>query len=158
RSRMVKLTGNAKAAFMTREVVCPSGDVENALSDPTKVSLSGSCESGLYMNLFQLQSTSTDVTVSITNLIGFDPTNATNYGVMICDSSTNTIEMCTKATAAHIPTMTIVTSKTYVKFTVPNTFPSYPAGTANQGQGLTFYVITQQPTPLPTTLPRIGIH
>jgi hypothetical protein len=99
--------------------------------------------------------------VAIGKLVGFNnPANVNNYGVMICDSPTNTIEMCTNdPTGTHIPNITAVAAKTSVTFTVPNTFPTYPAGTAQQGQGLTFFVITnQQAAPLPIGLPSVGIR
>ena len=158
RSQSITLAANGKKATMTREIICLNQDVENAFPSPT-LTLSGSCDSGVYMYLFQFQSTSANVGVSIGKLSGFVPTNANNFGVMICDSPTNTIEMCTNdPTGTHIPNITAVASKTAVTFTVPNTFPTYPAGTAQQGQGLTFFVITQQAAPLPISLPTVGIR
>jgi hypothetical protein len=158
RSRASSLTINGKKAIMTREIVCLNQDVENAFPSPT-LTLSGSCDSGVYMYVFQFQSTSTNVGVAIGRLVGFDPTNVNNFGVMICDSPNNTIEMCTNdPTGTHIPNITASPAKTAVTFTVPNTFPTYPAGTPEQGQGLTFFVITRQPTPLPIALPTVGIR
>jgi len=162
RSKSIPLAANGKKATMTREIVCLSQDVENAFPSPT-LTLSGSCDKGDYMHVFQFQSTSANLGVSIGKLVGFDPSNANNFGVLICDSSTNTIAMCTNdPTGTHIPNFTAVAGKTSVTFTVPNTFPTYPAGTAEQGQGLTFFVITQQgsplPIPLPIGLPSVGIR
>jgi hypothetical protein len=157
RSKSIPLAANGKTATMTREIICLNQDVENARPSPT-LTLSGSCDSGFYMYLFQFQSTSANVGVSIGKLSGFVPTNANNFGVMRCDSPTNTIEMCTNDDGTHIPNITAVASKTTVTFTVPNTFPTYPAGTAQQGQGLTFFVITQQAAPLPISLPTVGIR
>lgn len=158
RSRAISLAANGKIATSTREIICLKQDVENAFPSPTLI-LSGSCDSGVYMYLFQFQSTSANVGVSIGKLSGFDPTNVNNFGVMICDSPTNTIEMCTNdPTGTHIPNITAVAAKTAVTFTVPNTFPTYPAGTAQQGQGLTFFVITRQAAPLPIALPTVGIR
>jgi hypothetical protein len=158
RSKSIPLAANGKTATMTREIICLNQDDENAFPSPT-LTLSGSCDSGVYMYLFQFQSTSANVAVSIGKLVGFVPTNVNNFGVMICDSPTNTIEMCTNdPTGTHIPNFTVVAGKTSVTFTVPNTFPTYPAGTAQQGQGLTFFVITQQGVPLPIGLPSVGIH
>jgi hypothetical protein len=158
RSISVPLTANGKKATMTQEVICINQDVEASLGSPT-LSLAGSCDSGVYMHLFQYQSIALNVGVAIGRLNGFNPTNSTDYGVLICDSPSNTIEMCTNdPTGTHIPNMTITTTKTSVLFTVPNTFPSYPAGTAQQGQGLTFYVITRQSTPLPLAVPTAGIR
>jgi hypothetical protein len=158
RSKSITLTVTGKKATMTREIICLSQDVENAFSSPT-LTLSGSCDTGDYMYLFQFQSTSVNLGVSIGRLSGFDPSNVNNFGVMRCDSPTNTIEMCTNDDGTHIPNFTTSTTKTSVTFTVPNTFPSYPAGTAQQGQGLTFFVITsQQAAPLPISLPSVGIR
>jgi len=157
-SRDKSLAANGKKATMRREIICLSQDVENAFPTPT-LTLSGSCDTGDYMYLFQLQSTSANVRVTIGQLSGFDPSNANNFGVMICDSTTNTIEMCTNdPTGTNIPNITASTTKTSVTFTVPNTFPTYPAGTPQQGQGLTFFVITKQATPLPIALPKVGIR
>lgn len=158
RSISVPLTANGKQATMTREVICLNEDVEASFPSPT-VNLSGSCDSGVYMNLFQYQSTALNVGVAIGRLAGFNPTNTSDYGVMICDSASNTIEMCTNdPSGTNIPNMTVTTTKTSVLFTVPNTFPIYPAGTAQQGKGLTFYVITRQSTPLPLAVPTAGIR
>ncbi|HKB98590.1 MAG TPA: hypothetical protein VKD23_07380 [Terriglobales bacterium] len=161
RSKAIPLAANGKTATMTREIVCLNQDVENAFPSPT-LSLSGSCDSGSYLFLFQFQSTSANVGVSIGKLVGFVPGNVNNFGVIICDSSANTIEMCSNdPTGTHIPNFTAVAAKTSVTFTVPNTFPTYPAGTAQQGQGLTFFVITQQAAPLaplPIGLPSVGIR
>jgi hypothetical protein len=68
---------------------------------------------------------------------------------MICDSPDNTIALCTNAPATNIPNITTTTTNSSVTFTVPGTFPTYPKGTAQQGQGLTFFVIIQQTPPLP---------
>jgi hypothetical protein len=155
--RATSLAANGKLATMTREIICLTQDDENAFPSPT-LTLSGSCDTGDYMYLFQFRSTSVNVGVAIGKLSGFASTNVANFGVMICDSPTNTIEMCTNATAANIPSFTTSTTKTSVLFTVPGTFPSYPAGTAQQGQGLTFFVITKQAAPLPIALPSVGIR
>lgn len=160
RSVPIKLSANGKAAFVSREISCfPNQDVENALISPKQTS-AGSCDTGDYMFLFQFQSTSANVSVVISRLQGFNGlSDPTAYGVMICDPNQgNTIEMCTNATAAQIPSITATPGKGGVTFTVPGTFPTYPAGTAQQGQGLTFYVITQQTNPLPLAQPGVGIR
>ena len=158
RNRAKSLAANGKKATMRREIICLNQDVENAFPAPT-LTLSGSCDSGVYMHLFQFQSTAANVGVAIGQLSGFDPSNANNFGVMICDSPNNTIEMCTNdPTGTHIPNITVSTTNNSVTFTVPNTFPAYRAGTSQQGQGLTFFVITQQAAPLPIGLPNVGIR
>jgi len=159
RSKSTTLTANGKVATMTREIICLNQDDENAFPSPTLTS-SGSCDTGDYMYLFQFQSTSANVGVAIGKLVGFNnPANPANYGVMICDSPNNTIEMCTNdPTGANIPSFSANPTKTSVLFTVPGTFPTYSAGTAQQGQGLTFFVITKQAAPLPIALPSVGIR
>src|ERR1700674_415663 len=158
RSKSITLTANGKKAAMTREIICLNQDVEDAFPSPT-LTLSGSCDTGDYMYLFQFQSTATNLGVAIGKLSGFDPTNVNNFGVMICDSPNNTIEMCTNdPTGTHIPNFAAIAGKTSVTFTVPGTFPTYPAGTAQQGQGLTSFVITKQAAPLPISLPTVGIR
>lgn len=156
------LAASGKSATGTREIVCMNQDVEATLPSPDQT-LAGSCDSGNYMFLFQVQSTSSNVSVVIGRLLGFDPTDATSYGVMICDnSSVNSIEMCTTATKTQIPTINTTVSKTGVTFTVPGTFPTYPAGTAQQGRGLTFFVIVGNPAKpipaLPLPAPTFGIR
>ena len=157
RSQSISLAANGKKAISTREIICLNQDVENSRPSPT-LTLSGSCDTGDYMYLFQFQSTSANVGVSIGKLAGFDFGNVNNFGVMICNSPTNTIEMCTNDDGTHIPNFTTSTTKTAVTFTVPGTFPTYPAGTAEQGQGLTFFVITKQSASLPISLPTVGIR
>jgi hypothetical protein len=158
RKHDASISANGKKATMRREIVCLQQDVENAFPNPT-LTLSGSCDSGVYMYIFQFQSTASNLGVVIGALVGFDPTNVSNFGVIICDSSTNTIEMCTNdPTGTHIPNITASTTQNGVTFTVPNKFPTYPAGTAEQGQGLAFFVITRQTTPLPIGVPTIGLR
>jgi hypothetical protein len=148
RSKNLSLKGNNKTATMRREIVCPNQDVENSQPNPV-LTLSGSCDTGASMLIYQLQSTASNLAVTFKSLAGFDGTNANNYGVMICDSADNTIELCTNAAQGSIPQITTTFTKSSVTFTVPGTFPTYPAGTAQQGQGLTFFVIIQQTPPLP---------
>ena len=158
RSQDTKLSIAGKKATMRREIVCLNQDVENALASPTLI-LSGSCDSGVYMFVFQFQSKAANLGVAIGHLVGFDPTNVNNFGVMICDSPNNTIELCTNdPTGTHIPNVSATTTQDSVTFTVPNAFPSYPAGTTEQGRGLTFFVITQQSSPLPIGLPTVGVR
>jgi hypothetical protein len=148
RMKLLTLKGNNKTATIRREIVCPNQDTEDAQASPV-LTLSGSCDSGAYLAIYQVQSTAANLVVSFKSLTGFDSTNVNNFGVMICDSPNNTIELCTKASASGIPNITTTTTANSVTFTVPGTFPSYPAGTAQQGQGLAFFIITQQTNPLP---------
>ena len=154
RMKLLTLKGNNKTATVRREIVCPQQDAENSQPNPV-LTLSGSCDSGNYLSIFQVQSTATDLTITFSALTGFNNLDGNSNGVMICDSSQNTIELCTKATQSQIPNITTTPTKTSVSFTVPGTFPTYPGGTAQQGQGLAFFILTQQtnsvtqPNPLP---------
>jgi hypothetical protein len=141
RSKNLTLSGNGKTATMRREIVCPNQDVENAQFSPV-LTLSGSCDSGTIMLIYQLQSTASDLAVTFKSLAGFNTATA-YYGVMICDSPNNTIELCTNAPQTSIPDITTTFTNSSVTFTVPGTFPTYSAGTAQQGQGLTFFIILQ---------------
>jgi hypothetical protein len=158
RSQPLAFTTSTKTATIRREIICLNQDVENAMTNPT-LTLSGSCATGDYMYLFQVKSSSKNLNIVITNLAGFGSSNVSNYGVMICDSPENTIELCTNdPTGSHIPTnITAATTSNSVTFAVPGTFPGYPAGTAQQAQGLTFFVITQQKVPLAINLPNVSI-
>lgn len=142
RSKNLSLSGNGKTATMRREIVCPNQDVENAQFSPV-LTLSGSCDSGTLMLIYQFQSTASNLAITFKSLAGFDATNVNNYGVMICDSPNNTIELCTNSPASGIPNITTTTGKSLLTFTVPGTFPTYSVGTAQQGQGLTFFIILQ---------------
>jgi hypothetical protein len=165
RSQPIKLSANGKSVMMSREVVCLQQDVEDSFPSPT-AALVGSCDRGVYMHLFQFQSTSLNVSVNIGKLIGFvanitnNPPDPNNLGVMLCDLTLgNTLEMCTNDSGSKIPNITFTSTKTSITFTVPNTFPTYPAGTPQEGRGLTFYVITDQSAaPLPMQWPSVGIH
>jgi hypothetical protein len=157
RSQPLAFTTSTKAATIRREIICINQDVENAMPTPTDA-LSGSCHTGDYMYLFQVKSASQNLNVVVTNLAGFGSTNVDNYGVMICDGNGNTFELCTNdPTETHIPNITTTTTTNSVTFAVPGTFPSYPTGTAQQAQGLTFFVITQQKVALAINLPNVSI-
>jgi hypothetical protein len=157
-SQNAKLSNSGKTATMRHETICLTQDVEDSQPSPV-LAKSGGCDTGDYMYLSQFQSNANNLSVNIGHLKGFNPADTTTFGVMICDSPTNTIELCTNATASQIPNITATTTSNSVTFTVPNAFPNYPSGTAQQGRGLTFYVITsQQASPLPLGLPTVGIH
>lgn len=166
RSHGITLSVTGKTAVMRREIVCPSQDVEASLTSPNSL-LSGSCDGGAYLFIVQLQSTSTNLSLTFGNLQGFDPTNANNFGVMVCDSASNTLELCTTdpndPTHSKIPNITVTMGKGSITFTVPNVFPTYLQGKPAQGRGLTFYVLTQQssagvPSPIPVGVPTVTIQ
>lgn len=163
-SQPLTLVTKGKRAVVTRQIICVNQDVENAQSTPD-VALTGTCESGLYLHVFQLKSTSTDVRVNIMQLVGFVPDDGVadgtpNYGVLTCDSPDNTLELCTNDTDPdHIPeiTFTVAKNKTRAHYVIPS-FPDFPAGVGNQGQGLTIFILIQQSSPLPIQIPTIGIQ
>ncbi len=155
RSKALRLSPEGSPATVRREIVCLNQTVENALPNPDP-SLAGSCYDGVYMYLFQVQSPPAHINVFISGLSGFSQASA-DYGEMICDPE-NTMELCTNAPGADIPDITATTTKTSVRFEVPGKFPSYPAGTEQEGRGLTFFVITRQAAPLPIGLPSIRIR
>ena len=156
RSAPLRLGGEGKAATVSWEIVCRNQTAENAVPAPNPT-LAGSCYDGVYMYLFQVQSTAAEVHVTISGLSGFDSQNSANYGEIYCDDE-NTMELCTNTAPSNIPNVETSTTKTSVTFKVPGKFPSYSAGTPQEGRGLTFYVITNQERPLPIALPQIKVH
>lgn len=141
------------------QVVCPNQQVTNA-SNPTDEFDNGSCDDAAFMYIFQLKSTATNVTVQLSGLTGFvADSTAPNYGVMLCDSSANTLELCTTGTEDQLPAITFSTNatNTTATFVIPS-FPNFPAGKNHQGQGLTLFIMTQQSDPHAIFLPRISLH
>ncbi len=163
----VQTVGTKKVTF-TRQYVCINQDVENALPSPNPL-LTGTCDSGQYLYLFQFTSASANVKITISQLANYSPDLTgfkNNYGVMLCDNpdpvNGNTTEICTTdpndPNLNNIPAMTVTgsTDKTSVTFTVPS-FPTYAPGVDNQGQGLTLYVLTDK-KPGPIRLLQVGIQ
>jgi len=167
-SQPLTLAAKGKRVSVTRQIICVNQDVENAQTTP-KVALTGTCESGLYLHVFQLKQlnpTSLEpVTVNIRQLVGFVPDDGVadgtpNYGVLTCDSPDTTLELCTNDTDPdHIPEIafSVAKNKTRATYVIPS-FPDFPAGVGNQGQGLTLFILVQQSAPLPIQIPTIGIH
>jgi hypothetical protein len=156
----LNLAANGKKVVLTRQVICVNQDVENAMASPN-LALTGTCDSGLYLHVFQLKSTSANVTLVLGQLNGFvaDAT-VPNYGVMVCDSPSNTLELCINDTNPNdVPdiTFSVAKNKTSVSFVIPN-FPVFPAGTGNQGQGMTVFVLVKQPQALPIQFLQVGIR
>jgi hypothetical protein len=164
----ITLTAGGNVVTMTRQIVCPFNN-----GDPSDLK-QGGCKSGQYMYLFQIQieSSSTGVIpITIGNLQGFSPNNedfSGNYGVMICEDPTkkdpvdgNDLELCTEDSDApnypELADITAQTGKTSVSFTINAPFPSFTHGPKpEEGQGLTFFVITQQTAEFPIAYPTIG--
>jgi len=141
------------------QVVCPTQQVTAAVN-PTDEFDNGACADDNYMFVFQLNSTGTNVNVQLGGLGGFtadatDPDNAT-YGVMLCDSSANTLELCTKATQSQLPAITFTSTATTATFSIAN-FPVFPPGKNHQGQGLTIFIMTHQNAPHPVYVPRLSL-
>ncbi len=150
--------GTTKVSYKL-QVVCANQQVTNA-SNPTDEFDNGACDDGAYLFIFQLQSTATNVTVQLSGISGFVPdATAPNYGVMLCDSSTNTLELCTTATQSQLPDITFSTNSTNTtaSFLIPS-FPSFSAGKNHQGQGLTLFILTQQAVPHAIWLPHISLQ
>lgn len=166
-SAPITLTANGKTAVFTRQVVCTNQQVTNAVN-PNDLANNGACENppspfgdGMshYTFLYQFQSKSTNVKVTFGRLVGFtaDALGET-YGVELCDNKGNTYQLCTTATEPQLPDITFTSiNKKTISFLIPN-FPAFPAGTHNQGQGLTLVFITTQPSPLPISYPTVGIQ
>jgi len=155
RTTLVGLSANGKSVKATRQIICPNQDRVN-----------GSCDSGDYIFLFQIQSTSTNVSVNVGKLQGFTRVDGDGgtYGVMICDDSLNDQELCTSD--PNDPNFDNISGITFtvnsknnssVSFVVPS-FHSFPAGsTPQEGQGLTFFIKTHQNNALPIAYPSLGI-
>jgi hypothetical protein len=164
-SAPINLAAKGKRLTATRQIVCLNQDVENARTNPTPA-LTGTCDTGAYLHIFQLQSTATDLTVTLgqlTNYVQTD-TDGDNFGVMTCDPDNgNTLELCTvdpnDPDGNNLPdiTFSVQKNKKLVSFAIPN-FPSYPAGINLEGQGLTIFIIIRQAPGTPIQLPKISIH
>lgn len=121
----------------------------------------GWCSDGKYTFLYQIQSTK-KIMVTISNLVGFTPfvdnTNLlSTYGVELCDTPNNTLELCTTADASQLPPIDISISATndWIRFKLPKF--SFPAGTGRQGQGLTLVLVVEQTPGQPVVFPKIAI-
>jgi hypothetical protein len=146
-------------------------DAQAAINDPSNAPFAdaGSCADGFYTYLFQIKSSATNLHVTISGLVGFNPvSNATTstYGLETCDSDQNTLELCSNVAAATTTALTqlsnivatVNSTKTAVTFCIPKV-PAFPAGsTPSQGQGLTLVVLTQQAPGVPVFVPEIAIH
>jgi hypothetical protein len=156
------LTVNGKKVTYTKQVVCTNQQVTNAFN-PSDAANSGACEDGQYTFLYQFQSTSANVKIIFGRLVGFTPdVNAPSYGAALCDSkgstNPNTLQLCTTATEPQLPNITFTSvNKTTINFVVPD-FPVFPAGTGNQGKGLTLVFTTTQTKPVPVAFPSVSIQ
>ena len=147
------------------QIVCTNQDVAAAV-DNTDSANAGGCVSGSYTFLFQIQTTATNLTVTLSNLVGFTPVvqdPSSSYGIAVCDNdpnnpqASNTLQLCTQVSGLDISNINATVNKanTKITFTVPSV-PAFPAGVGNQGQGLTFVVVTHQNSSLPISVPKIA--
>jgi len=167
RSVAVLLSANGKQAMVTREIICAQQDVEASLGTNATEANSGGCDSGDYIFVFQFKSTATSLTVNITRLSGFtlNPSDGfinPSYGVLICDDADgNDQELCTVDTTPSVSTdITYTTPKNLssIKFVI-SPLPTFSAGSnPEEGQGLTLFVATHQNSPIPISIPNVGIN
>jgi len=147
------------------QIVCTNQDVAAAL-DNTDSANAGGCVSGGYTFLFQIQTTATSLTVTLSGLVGFKPLIAdpgSTYGVAVCDNdpnnsqASNTLELCTQVSGTQLSAITATVNKnnTKITITIPS-IPNFSAGVGNQGQGLTLVVVTQQGVSHPISVPKIS--
>ena len=155
--------------MLETQIVCTNQDVSAAVDNTNSDSATanaGGCVSGGYTFLFQIQTTATSLTVTLSGLVGFTPTIAdpgSKYGVAVCDNdpsnpqASNTLELCTHVSGTQLSNITATPNKnnTKITFTVPS-IPNFPAGVGNQGQGLTLVVVTQQSASHPISVPKIS--
>jgi hypothetical protein len=158
---------HAGTVLLGTQVVCANQQVASAVDAAGGEGLfadAGSCADGVYLFLFQIQSSVKNLTVVIHGLAGFTPdVNLPSYGVETCDSAFNTLELCSNVAAATTTaqnqlaniTATVNSANTKIVFSVPKV-PNFPAGSASQGQGLTLFVLTKQTPGLPFAYPKIS--
>src|SRR3954453_18978909 len=89
--------------LLKTQIVCTNSDVAAAL-DTTDKTNAGGCVNGGYTFLFQIQTTATNLTITLSNLTGFTPNANTpaTYGIAVCDNdpanpdASNTLELCSQ--------------------------------------------------------------
>jgi len=145
------------------QVVCTNQRV-SAATDNTNATDAGGCDDGNYTFLYQIQSAATNLTVTLTNLVGFPDAagDTAAYGIEGCDNdpnnpeASNTQQLCTQVGTQDISGITSIVNKKNAKitFTVPS-IPPFAAGLGKQGQGLTLVVVEQQTAGQPVAVPKI---
>jgi len=150
------------------QVVCTFQNVAASVQDNSDNTSAGTCldpgsPSNNYTFLFQIQSAATNLTVTISNLVGFTPdVDAPTYGIAVCDNDinnpdgSNTLQLCTQVSGLDLSNITATINKKNAKitFTVPS-IPAFPPGVGKQGQGLTFVILERQTGPT-IAVPRIS--
>jgi hypothetical protein len=153
------------AVTLKTQIVCTNQDVAAAVDNTDSVN-AGACVSGGYTFLFQIQSSATNLTVTLSNIVGFTPVvddPGSSYGVAICDNdpnnpqASNTLQLCTTVSGTQLSNITATVNKnnTKITFAVPS-IPNFSPGVGNQGQGLTLVVVTQQSSSHPISVPKIA--
>lgn len=150
------------AVTLETQIVCTNQQVSAAV-DNTNVAGAGTCVDGAYTFLFQIQTTATSLTVTLSNLVGFDSTVPATYGIAICDNdptnpdASNTQQLCSQAQGVDLSAISanVNNKRTKIILTVPS-IPVFPAGVGKQGQGLTFVVVEQQTPGQPIAVPKIA--
>lgn len=152
---------------MEKQIVCTNRDVSAAL-DNADTADAGTCVNGDYTFLFQIQTSATSLTVTLSNIVGFTPViedPASSYGVAICDNdpsnprASNTLQLCSHVSTLDLSSITATVNKenNRIKFVVPR-LPTFLPGVGNQGQGLTLVVVTSQPGVHAISVPRITVN
>lgn len=153
------------AVQLKTQIVCTNQDVAAAVDNTDSVN-AGACVSGGYTFLYQIQTTAINLTVTLSDIVGFTPVIAdpgSSYGVAVCDNdpnnpqASNTLELCTTVSGTQLSNITATVNKnnTKIRFSVPGN-PNFAPGIGNQGQGLTFVVVTQQSSSHPISVPKIA--
>jgi hypothetical protein len=150
------------------QVVCTNQQVAATVFGNTDNTTAGTClqnddNPNNYTFLFQIQSAATNLTVTISNLVGFSAdTNLPTYGIAVCDNDinnpdgSNTLQLCTQVSGLDLSNINATVNKKSAKitFTVPS-IPAFPPGIGKQGQGLTFVILEKQNGPT-IAVPRIS--
>ena len=155
------------AVAVKQQIVCTNQDVSAAV-DNTDTADAGTCVNGDYTCLFQIQTSATSLTITLSNIVGFTPViedPASSYGVAICDNdpnnpqASNTLQLCSHVSTSDLSNITATVNKknNRIKFVVPS-MPTFGPGAGNQGQGLTLVVVTSQPGVHAISVPRITIN
>ena len=148
------------------QVVCTNQQVAASVQGNTDNTTAGTCLNGTnnYTFLFQIQSAATNLTVTISNLVGFSADmNAPTYGIAVCDNDinnpegSNTLQLCTQVSGLDLSNITVTPpnkKNAKITFNVPS-IPAFPPGIGKQGQGLTFVILETQTGPT-IAVPRIS--
>jgi hypothetical protein len=123
------------------QIVCTNQQVSAAL-DNTNFADAGTCADGAYTFLFQIQTTATSLTVTLSNLVGFTAsTSPATYGIAVCDNdpnnpqASNTQQLCSQATGVDLSAISADVNKKGAKITVTvPSIPVFPAGVGRQGR------------------------